>query len=108
MKILLDENIDIRFRKLFDHQLYETYTVRYMGWTGLKNGHLLEKMEANQFDVFIAVDKSLPYEQNQENLPVTIIIIDVTRNILSRLESMVPQILDILENLPSRCTWRRR
>ena len=40
MKILLDENIDVRFRHTFDTQFFEVYTVRYMGWNGLKNGEL--------------------------------------------------------------------
>lgn len=41
MKILLDENIDIRFKKLFNNSLHEVYTVRDMQWMGIKDGVLL-------------------------------------------------------------------
>ena len=39
MKILLDENIDVRFKKSFS-KMHEVYTVKDMGWTGIKNGGL--------------------------------------------------------------------
>ena len=39
MKILIDEDLDVRLRHLFPD--YETYTVEYMGWKGLPNGQLL-------------------------------------------------------------------
>jgi hypothetical protein len=98
MKILLDENIDVRFRHTFDTQFFEVYTVRYMGWNGLKNGELLHKMNEETFDVFIAVDKNLPYQQDANNLPVTIIILDVKKNILSRLQSIAPKLFDLLSD----------
>jgi len=93
---LLDENIDVRFRHDFDAQKFEVYTVRYMGWNGLKNGELLRKMEESSFDVFIAVDKNLPYEQNPENLPVAVVILDVKKNLLPRLQGIAPQLFDLL------------
>jgi predicted nuclease of predicted toxin-antitoxin system len=40
MKILLDENIDARFKKYFPGA-YEVYTVQDMGCKGIKNGELL-------------------------------------------------------------------
>ena len=33
MKILIDEDLDVRLRHLFPH--YDAYTVEYMGWKGL-------------------------------------------------------------------------
>ena len=53
-----------------------------MNWLGIKNGELLKLLEKNSFDVFIAVDKNLPYQQNKKNLPVLIIILSVKRNVL--------------------------
>ena len=41
MKILLDENIDIRFKLNFP-SVYEVYTVRDMKWNGIKNGELIK------------------------------------------------------------------
>ena len=40
MKILLDENIDVRFKNFFPPS-HEVYTVKDMQWTGIKNGDLM-------------------------------------------------------------------
>jgi predicted nuclease of predicted toxin-antitoxin system len=37
MKILLDENIDVRFKKYLS-DFHETYTISDMHWNGIKNG----------------------------------------------------------------------
>jgi len=96
MKILLDENIDVKFKNVFDAKVNEVFTVRDMNWLGIKNGELLRLLELNHFDVFIAVDKSLPYQQNITILPVLIIILNVRRNVLARITSLYPDILQIL------------
>lgn len=36
MKILLDENIDVSFRKEFPPE-HEVFTTEYMGWKGIEN-----------------------------------------------------------------------
>ena len=68
MKILLDENIDVRFKNLFDATVHQVFTVKDMDWLGIKNGELLKLLEENHFDVLIAVDKNLPYQQNIKNV----------------------------------------
>ena len=60
MKILLDENIDIRFSRNFPSE-HEVFTVRDMGWNGVKNGELLKLLRKNKFDYWIVVDKNIPY-----------------------------------------------
>ena len=97
MKVLLDENIDVRFRKLFKNSGHNVLTIRGIGWNGVKNGELLKLLEKHNFDVLIAVDKNLPYQQNEPKLPVKIIILDVFRNILPNLIPFVPLILKELE-----------
>jgi hypothetical protein len=42
MKILLDENIDVRFKNLFDTTVHQVFTVKDMDWLGIKNGELLK------------------------------------------------------------------
>ncbi len=96
MKILLDENIDVRLRFAFDDSGHDVMTVKFMGWSGIKNGQLLSLMDAHNFDVFIAVDKNLPYQQNTERLPVTIFILDVVKNVLLSVKPFAPVILDHL------------
>lgn len=99
MKVLLDENIDVRFKREFAESTHEVYTVRDMGWNGLKNGELLKKMTEANFDALIAVDKNLPYQQNQDKLPVHIFVLDVFKNVLPNLKPFAPKLLELLENL---------
>ncbi len=62
MKVLLDENLDHRLRNHLG--THEVFTVSHMGWSGLKNGKLLEAVEKAGFNVFVTGDRSLPLEQN--------------------------------------------
>jgi|SRR6185312_14746606 len=96
MKILLDENIDIKFKRFFDTNLHEVFTVRNMNWFGIKNGELLKLLALHSFDVFIAVDKNLPYQQNVTTLPVSVIILNVRRNVLSAITKLYPQVEQLI------------
>ncbi len=98
MKILLDENIDVRFKKLFKDSPHEVYTVRDMQWNGIKNGELLKLLEKNNFDCWIVVDKNIPYQQNISNLSCLIIVLDVFRNTLEHIRKLYPSALIALEN----------
>lgn len=96
MKILLDENIDVRFKKHFV-EIHEAYTVRDMNWNGIKNGTLLSLLAENNFEAWIVVDKNIPYQQNISKLPCLVIVLDVFRNTLKYLQPLIPQILDVLQ-----------
>jgi putative NIF3 family GTP cyclohydrolase 1 type 2 len=61
-KILLDENLPVQLRGYISK--HETSTVAYLGWSGFKNGELLDAAEKAGFDVFITGDLSLEYQQN--------------------------------------------
>src|SRR5207253_2369197 len=95
MKILLDENIDVRFKNYFPGD-YEVITVRDMDWNGIKNGELLRLLKRNNFDVWIAVDKNIPYQQNISDLPCLVIVLDVYRNTLKHLTPLIPGILKVI------------
>lgn len=95
MKILLDENIDVRFKKSFTG--YYAFTVNDMGWNGIKNGQLLLLLNENKFDTWIVVDKNIPYQQNLSNLPCLIVVLDVYRNTLKHLLPLIPKIFEVLQ-----------
>ena len=103
MKVLLDENIDVRFKK-FLSPFHETYTVLDMNWNGIKNGKLLQLLSANNFDCWIVVDKNIPYQQNISELPCLVIVLDVYRNTLNHLKVLLPQLLNFLQrdNFPQK------
>lgn len=96
MKILLDENIDVRFKKYFP-SVHEVYTVKDMGWNGIKNGEMLLFLSQNNFDCWIVVDKNIPYQQNISQLPCLVIVLDVHRNTLNHLNALLPQLLNFLQ-----------
>lgn len=102
MKILLDENIDVRFKRLFPINSYEVYTVRDMGWNGIKNGALLKLLEEQGFDCWIIVDKNLPYQQNISSLPCLIIVLDVFRNTLKHIAALVPTVLTTVSGITEK------
>jgi predicted nuclease of predicted toxin-antitoxin system len=93
MKILLDENIDIRFKDRFNKTEHEIFTVREMNWTGIKNGELIKLLKENNFNCWIVVDKNIPYQQNISNLSFILVVLDVYRNTLPHLISLLPKIL---------------
>ena len=96
MKISLDENIDVCFKKHFA-EIHEVYTVRDMNWNGIKNGALLSLLAENKFNCWIVVDKIIPYQQNISKLLCLIIVLDVFRNTLKYLLPLFPQIQKVLQ-----------
>jgi hypothetical protein len=60
-----------------------------MGWTGIKNGQLLG-LASQEFDIFITVDKNLPFEQNLPQFNLAIIILQSQSN------RLVPKVLEVL------------
>src|SRR3954468_11604615 len=96
MKILLDENIDVRFKKSFSGN-YAAFTVKDMEWKGIKNGQLLLLLKEHDFDEWIEVDKNIPYQQNVANFTCLIIVLNVYRNTLRYGVPLIPQILEILQ-----------
>ncbi len=71
MKILIDESLPRYTLQIV--QGYEAYTVQYMGWSGIKNGELLNRAEG-QFDVFLTADKNLRYQQNLVGRAIALIV----------------------------------
>lgn len=71
MKILLDESLPRKLKYDFGEE-HEVITVRDKDWLGKKNGELLKLMISEEFEIFITVDRNLPYQQNLERLPLCI------------------------------------
>ncbi len=88
MKVLLDENLDPRFRTLLSE--HDCVTASYSGWYGLKNGTLLATAEAAGFEVFLTGDAKIPEEQNMDGRKIAIVV--MTAHQLSIVREHVPQI----------------
>lgn len=82
-RIVLDECVD---RRLADHiPDHDVVSVPERGWSGLGNGELLEKAQA-EFDVFLTTDRNLSYQQNLARFEIAIAVFQAPTN---RLEDLV-------------------
>lgn len=70
MKILLDESVPWPLHKLLPDQ--DCVSVQQRGWTGIKNGELLE-LAAAEFDLIITSDQGIRYQQNLAELRIAIL-----------------------------------
>ena len=77
MRLLLDESVPARLRRsLTDHSVRRVVEA---GWSGVKNGKLLELASAD-FVAFVTVDKNLPFQQNLATLPIALVVLDSVSN----------------------------
>jgi predicted nuclease of predicted toxin-antitoxin system len=98
MKLLLDENLPHQLR----HEIpnHDCYTVAFMGWSGVKNGKLLELAQSAEFDALLTKDANLQYEQNLGNLPISVVMIQADSNDIVDIRPLIPEICVALQNLP--------
>ena len=96
MKILLDENIDVRFKNLFNSEAHTVFTVKDMNWLGIKNGKLLELIIDNLFDLFITADKNFINQQNLTGITINILVLNVRFNILKNITPLYQDILTLI------------
>lgn len=103
MRILLDESVPWRFGRLL---VGHTFTsVQRHGWASIQNGKLLA-LAANEFDVLVTADKGMEYQQNQDVLPVAVLVVIAKTNRMEDLVRAVPAVLQALSELRPR-TLRR-
>jgi len=96
MKILLDESLPRKLRYDFGEE-HEVFTVRDKGWLGKKNGELLKLMTEDKFELFVTVDRNLPYQQNLQRLTLTIFVLCAVDNRRETLSLLIPKLFARLE-----------
>lgn len=99
MRLLLDESVPHRLRRALPGHAVKT--VVEMGWSGVKNGALLA-IAAAEFDVFVTVDKNLPYQQNVATLPLAVVVLSAPSNELHVLLPLVPKLEEAIATLSPR------
>jgi hypothetical protein len=76
LKVLFDENVPHkRRRNLVRHTVR---TALEMGWVGVKNGDLLNRAEAERFDVMVTGDQNLTFQQNLKGRRIAIVVLDTS------------------------------
>lgn len=77
MRLLLDEQLPRRLRDVVPAS--EVRTVREMGWAGTKNAELLRRAQKH-FDVFVTMDKSIPFQQVVVGLAIGVLVLRAWSN----------------------------
>lgn len=98
MKVLLDECVDWRLMR--DLQKHTAKSVKQLGWEHVEDGELLRRASA-EFDVFLTVDKDLPYQQNFASFDIAVVILRARTTRLSDLRALLSALratLDMVEN----------
>lgn len=103
MRLLLDEDLRRRLGTLLVG--HEVSTVQRRGWSGLKNGMLLQ-CAAAEFDVLVTMDGNLEFQQDVKSLPISVLVVEAPSNRLEHLQPLVPAILSALNEIVPR-TLRR-
>jgi len=89
LRIFLDECVDRRLaRDLVGH---DVKTAREMGWTSIVNGQLL-MLAAEQFDIFLTVDRNLTFQQNLVAFSIAVVVLRAKTNRFADLRPLVSEV----------------
>ena len=89
-RVLLDENVDRKLKPHFEAD-FEVLTVQERGWAGLKNGELLHTAAA-EFDVFVTMDRKLPYQQDLKSIDLAVVVIRSQSNAVVHVAPLMPEV----------------
>src|SRR5271154_1323659 len=94
MKILLDESVPQKLRLLIEGN-HTVATAWFQGWSGLKNGALLEAAEETGFQLFITADQELSYQQNLTGRKIALVVLST--NNWSFIRAHVARIMAVID-----------
>ena len=95
LKILLDECVDSRLTASL--RMFDVRTVAEQGWVGISNGQLLA-LAAAEFDVFVTVDRNLPFQQHLPKFAIAVILLRSKTNRIADLVTLVPELVSLIPN----------
>ena len=91
---MLDEQLDWRLERSFSNA-YEVWSVHAMGWSGMRNGELLDTAQRS-FDVLITMDRNLRHQQHLPRYDLAVIVLSAMSNRLADTSVVVPAIEAVL------------
>ena len=94
MRVLLDECLPRKLK--LELAEYEVRTAQEQGWADWKNGALLQAADA-KFDVFLTVDRNLPFQQNLRGLRIAVVAMVARSN---RYKDLCPLMGRVRDTLP--------
>ena len=66
-------------------------------WVGISNGQLLA-LAAAKFDVFVTVDRNLPFQQHLPTFDIAVILLRGKINRIADLVGLVPELVSTIPN----------
>ncbi|MGB5959404.1 MAG: hypothetical protein WBG73_02000 [Coleofasciculaceae cyanobacterium] len=78
---------------------YQVCTVVEMGWSGKKNGELLQMMVQENFTILLTTDQNLRYQQNLQQAGIAVVVLIASSNRLPELVPLMPNVRSILDQL---------
>ena len=97
MRILLDECAPRPLKRQLVE--YDIKTVVEMGWSGKKNGELLQLMSQEGFTILLTTDQNLPYQQNLQQAGVAVVVLVAQSNKLADLLPLLPDARKVLNTI---------
>ena len=94
MRVLLDEHLNWRLTRDFLSD-FQVTTVQRQGWSGKRNGELLQLAEA-EFDALVTMDKSIEHQQNLQKIDLAIVVIEAKSNRLADVQPAMPEVNQVL------------
>ena len=89
MRVLLDECVDVRLAGRLAG--VDVRTVADQGWLRISNGQLLA-LAAAEFDVFVTVDRNLPFQQHLSKFDIAVILLRAKTNRIADPVALVPEL----------------
>jgi hypothetical protein len=68
-----------------------------MGWATVKNGELLA-LAAEQFEVFVTVDRNLTFQQNLVSFSIAVVVLQAKTKRLADLRPLIPSLLAAIDS----------
>ncbi|MCC5642229.1 hypothetical protein LC607_04460 [Nostoc sp. CHAB 5824] len=70
-----------------------------MGWSGKKNGELLQLMGQESFTILLTTDQNLRYQQNLQQAGVAVVVLVAPSNCLPDLLPLIPSVRSVLATI---------
>jgi predicted nuclease of predicted toxin-antitoxin system len=94
VKILFDHSVPRPLRRELPG--HEIKTTREMHWEGLKNGKLLDEVQAAGFDVLLTVDQNMRYQQNLQGRAIAVVVMIANGITVEDLRPLLPAVEETL------------
>lgn len=69
------DNVHVKLRFRFPG--HDVMTVRDMGWSGVRNGELMQRMISAHFDMMLTLDKGFEHQQNFTKYPIPVLLLNM-------------------------------